>query len=62
MVRPQYDSGWLNIQSDTSISQTTKFLAHGLGEVPLLVDVQVEAIDGPNLGYIFQATGNNTLT
>ena len=58
MVRPQYDSGWLNIQSYTDIAYTTKFLAHGLCEVPLLVDVQVGSIGGPNQGYIFQATGN----
>ncbi|KAH3750068.1 hypothetical protein DPMN_184584 [Dreissena polymorpha] len=41
----------------TTDSLSTKKFLHGLGEVPLLVDVQVKAIDGPNKGYIFQASG-----
>lgn len=57
LIRPNFDSGWLNINSDTNITNTTKYVAHGLGETPLLVDVQVKAVDGPNQGYIFPAVG-----
>mgnify|MGYP007133268265 CR=1 FL=1 len=59
LVRPQYDSGWFDIESDSDSTDdnATLHLLHGLGEEPLLVDVQVKAIDGPNIGYIFPAVG-----
>jgi hypothetical protein len=34
-------------------------VSHGLGTAPVLVDVLVKAIDGPNEGFIFKAIGNN---
>jgi len=60
MVRPQYDSGWVDIQASSDIAYTTKYLTHGLGETPLLVDVQSRAVDGPNQWYIFQASGKGS--
>lgn len=60
-VKPDFQSAWIDIESSDNIAYTTKTVDHGLGEVPLLVDVQVKALDGPNQGYIFQATGNSDL-
>ncbi|KAH3730432.1 hypothetical protein DPMN_056419 [Dreissena polymorpha] len=60
MTLPDYESAWTDIASSSNSSNSTssyKVFAHKLGEVPILVDVQVKAIDGPNEGYIFQASG-----
>lgn len=56
---PDFDSGWLTIEAADRVNESLarKNISHGLGETPLLVDVQVKAIDGPNKDYIFQATG-----
>lgn len=56
-LKPDFQSAWIDIESTSDITYTTKTVDHGLGEVPLLVDVQVRALDGPNQGYIFQASG-----
>ncbi|KAH3730371.1 hypothetical protein DPMN_056355 [Dreissena polymorpha] len=57
MTLPDYESAWTDIASSKTSASSYKEFAHKLGEVPILVDVQVMAIDGPNKGYIFQASG-----
>ncbi|KAH3755279.1 hypothetical protein DPMN_189970 [Dreissena polymorpha] len=57
MTLPDYESAWTDIASSSNSTSSYKVFSHDLGEVPILVDVQVKAIDGPNKGYIFQASG-----
>lgn len=53
---PDYDSMWLPIASNTVGNDKIK-VNHELGEIPLIVDVQVKSKDTPNEDYIFQAVG-----
>ncbi|KAL4228991.1 hypothetical protein ACF0H5_012030 [Mactra antiquata] len=53
---PDFDSGWFPLISQHRSYSITN-IPHNLGEVPLLVDVRVKVLDGPNKGYIFKATG-----
>ena len=50
---PDFVSDWLTISFNDSMME----IEHGLGEAPLLVDVQVKATSGPNSGYIFPGIG-----
>lgn len=53
---PAFESTWLTMLSK-SINQYKLTLQHGLGEIPLLVDVEVKSLDTPNEGFIFPAVG-----
>lgn len=55
MPKPDYDSDWKTLQRMPSMNLYYE-LEHGLGSVPLLVDVQV-LVDG----YTFQALGEFVL-
>ncbi|KAL4232417.1 hypothetical protein ACF0H5_009985 [Mactra antiquata] len=52
---PSYDSEWRLLVSQTIPAEL--YFTHELGEVPVLVDVLVKALDGPNEGFIFRAAG-----
>ncbi|XP_053396437.1 uncharacterized protein LOC123551022 isoform X4 [Mercenaria mercenaria] len=61
LKEPDYDSGWVLITSANSWAERSKAMRtfkHGFDESPLLVDVQVKAVDGPNKGFIFPGTGH----
>ena len=53
---PDYTSTWVTLQSNAP-GDTKRTFAHGLGEVPALVDVQVKAISGPNKDFVFTGVG-----
>ncbi|XP_060579477.1 uncharacterized protein LOC132736376 [Ruditapes philippinarum] len=53
---PDFESDWLRITAQSSGSEIK--VSHGLGTAPVLVDVLVKAIDGPNEGFIFKAIGH----
>jgi hypothetical protein len=59
LLLPDFVSNWTRITAGNDSTLSTHYVNHGLGETPLLVDVQVRAIDGPNAEYIFQASGNS---
>ncbi|KAL4231165.1 hypothetical protein ACF0H5_008747 [Mactra antiquata] len=54
--RPDFESSWLPIRSQVKDSSAIR-VTHGLGEIPLIVDVQVKSIDDPNNGFLFPAVG-----
>jgi hypothetical protein len=37
-----------------------KSFNHGFEELPILVDVQVKAVDGPNKDFVFPASGKDS--
>ena len=49
-------SDWLPIIAQNGPSSTV-VVPHGLGIVPLLVEVLVKSIDPPNDGFVFKAIG-----
>ncbi|KAH3707384.1 hypothetical protein DPMN_066788 [Dreissena polymorpha] len=51
-----YVSDWVPIEAHDPTQAVLTF-PHGLGEVPLLVDVSVKSTNGPNKDFIFQAIG-----
>ncbi|XP_045190670.2 uncharacterized protein LOC123547547 [Mercenaria mercenaria] len=53
---PDYESPWRPLRSQNPGKASAVF-KHKLGEVPLLVDVQVKSIEDPNLGLSFPAIG-----
>ncbi|XP_060566728.1 uncharacterized protein LOC132725602 [Ruditapes philippinarum] len=59
---PDYDSGWVPISSGTKWADRlthVKSFNHGFEELPILVDVQVKAIDGPNKDFVLPASGHS---
>ncbi|WAR21211.1 hypothetical protein MAR_015185 [Mya arenaria] len=53
---PDYESMWIPMRSGDS-EQARVTVKHGLGETPLLVDVQVKAMHAPNKDFIFTGIG-----
>jgi hypothetical protein len=53
---PDYDSGWFNMSSQAG-ANSFKQLNHNLNQYPAYVKVLVRAVDGNNLGYIFEGMG-----
>ncbi|XP_052770544.1 uncharacterized protein LOC128210316 [Mya arenaria] len=53
---PDYESMWIPMRSGDS-EQARVTVKHGLGETPLLVDVQVKAMHEPNKDFIFTGIG-----
>lgn len=56
--RPSFDSGWFYMEAESSSS--FKSVSHNLGEIPLLVDVSVKPIGGPNENFIFKGIGDSS--
>ena len=55
---PDFESDWTTMKSQSSTPElTTLTLDHDLGELPVLVDVQVKSMNEPNLDFIFPASG-----
>jgi len=54
---PDYDSGWFNMSSQAGVNSFRE-LSHNLGQYPAQVKVLVRAVDGNNLGFIFEGMGN----
>mgnify|MGYP000160940045 CR=1 FL=1 len=59
--QPDYESAWLELSAQSQ-SRNTFTVQHGLGETPLLVDVQIKSLDHPNKDFIFPAVGKHMLT
>lgn len=56
---PDFVSPWHEITTKKNYKTGILLsVSHGLGETPLLVDVQVKVETGENAGFIFQGTGN----
>ncbi|XP_052232683.1 uncharacterized protein LOC127845671 [Dreissena polymorpha] len=52
-----YESDWVSIEAYHPTQAVLTF-PHGLGEVPLLVDVSIKSTNGPNKDFIFSAIGS----
>ena len=55
-IPSDYDSGWITVSSSDSYS---RIYNHGFGSLPEKVQVQVQAIDGTNNGFIFEGVGSS---
>lgn len=53
---PDYESQWHSLKAQNPGKSDFR-VRHGLGEVPLLVDVQVQTLKEPNKNFIFSAVG-----
>ena len=58
LLEPDFVSKWYDMKAQAGTNTTLLTIAHGLGETPLLVDVQVMVTSGDNKGYIFPGSGN----
>ncbi|XP_052799272.1 uncharacterized protein LOC128230885 [Mya arenaria] len=53
---PDFESRWIPMRSGNP-GQAQATVPHGLGETPLLVDVQVQSVHAPNKDFIFTGIG-----